>query len=247
MGYFSRLEKEDGPAHERKFVCSVQVETAKGNFVTIGDPMSRVKDSENSAAQKMLEVILKFWFLFCTCLVCISWHLVIFLTWVHQQPRFCGLLLINVIICYTWAIAWSHDPWKMDFGQNGPKPPVSHGWTIKQRALTTWQFSCVLLFLRSIPVFLIISWLLIREVTKTELACDTLYFSFARALLLQEWILMNILNISFEYYESEHKCLRLFDMRQPLITNLDIWSVSSFWGVWRWRHVPGHSTQGWIE
>nr|XP_015637411.1 ribonuclease 3-like protein 2 isoform X2 [Oryza sativa Japonica Group] len=60
MGYFSRLEKEDGPAHERKFVCSVQVETAKGNFVTIGDPMSRVKDSENSAAQKMLEVILKF-------------------------------------------------------------------------------------------------------------------------------------------------------------------------------------------
>ncbi|XP_006654218.1 ribonuclease 3-like protein 2 [Oryza brachyantha] len=55
-----KLEKEDGPAHERKFVCSVQVETTDHNFVTIGDAMSRVKDAENSAAQKMLEVILKF-------------------------------------------------------------------------------------------------------------------------------------------------------------------------------------------
>ncbi|TVU18539.1 hypothetical protein EJB05_34644 [Eragrostis curvula] len=74
---FFKIEKEDGPAHERKFVCSVQIEiqngisqTEKQNgiskmgtqnniFVTIGDPMSRVKDAENSAAQKMLEVLLK--------------------------------------------------------------------------------------------------------------------------------------------------------------------------------------------
>jgi hypothetical protein len=28
-------------------------------FIAIGEPMSRVKDSENSAAQKMLEVLLK--------------------------------------------------------------------------------------------------------------------------------------------------------------------------------------------
>ncbi|XP_062181095.1 ribonuclease 3-like protein 2 [Phragmites australis] len=54
-----KLEKENGPAHERKFVCSVQVETQRGTFVTIGDPISRVKDAENSAAQKMLEVLLK--------------------------------------------------------------------------------------------------------------------------------------------------------------------------------------------
>ncbi|OEL16544.1 Ribonuclease 3-like protein 2 [Dichanthelium oligosanthes] len=54
-----RLEKEGGPAHERKFVCSVQVETKNGTFVTIGDPMSRVKDAENSAAQKMLELLLQ--------------------------------------------------------------------------------------------------------------------------------------------------------------------------------------------
>uniref|UniRef100_A0A0D9XJK8 RNase III domain-containing protein n=1 Tax=Leersia perrieri TaxID=77586 RepID=A0A0D9XJK8_9ORYZ len=55
-----KLEKEDGPAHERKFVCSVQVETPTDNFVTTGDLMSRVKDAENSAAQKMLEYLLKF-------------------------------------------------------------------------------------------------------------------------------------------------------------------------------------------
>ena len=54
-----RLEKEGGPAHDRKFVCSVQVETQNGTFVTIGDPMSRVKDAENSAAQKMLELLLQ--------------------------------------------------------------------------------------------------------------------------------------------------------------------------------------------
>lgn len=56
---FFRLEKEDGPAHERKFTYSVQVETDGGTFVTIGDPMSKVKDAENSGAQKMLEVLLK--------------------------------------------------------------------------------------------------------------------------------------------------------------------------------------------
>lgn len=54
-----KLEKEDGPAHERKFTYSVQVETDGGTFVTIGDPMSKVKDAENSGAQKMLEVLLK--------------------------------------------------------------------------------------------------------------------------------------------------------------------------------------------
>ncbi|CAL4899862.1 unnamed protein product [Urochloa decumbens] len=51
-----KLEK-GGPANERKFVCSVQVETQNGTFVAIGDPMSRVKDAENSAAQKMVELL----------------------------------------------------------------------------------------------------------------------------------------------------------------------------------------------
>ncbi|KAL6865300.1 hypothetical protein ACP4OV_016451 [Aristida adscensionis] len=54
-----KLEKENGPAHERKFVCSVQVDTPNGTFLTLGDPIPRVKDAENSAAQKMLEVLSK--------------------------------------------------------------------------------------------------------------------------------------------------------------------------------------------
>ncbi|XP_037462568.1 ribonuclease 3-like protein 2 [Triticum dicoccoides] len=54
-----KLEKEDGPAHDRTFVYSVQVETPGASCVTIGDPMSRVKDAENSGAHKMLEYLLK--------------------------------------------------------------------------------------------------------------------------------------------------------------------------------------------
>lgn len=52
-----KLEKEDGPAHDRKFLYSVQVQTQGGTYVTIGDPFSRVKDAENSCAQKMLEYL----------------------------------------------------------------------------------------------------------------------------------------------------------------------------------------------
>uniref|UniRef100_A0A452XC12 DRBM domain-containing protein n=1 Tax=Aegilops tauschii subsp. strangulata TaxID=200361 RepID=A0A452XC12_AEGTS len=55
-----KLEKEDGPAHDRTFVYSVQVETQGGIWVTLSDKMSRVKDAENSCAQKMLEHLLKF-------------------------------------------------------------------------------------------------------------------------------------------------------------------------------------------
>lgn len=52
------MEKEQGPDHEKKFICSVQVETSDNAFVTIGYPMSRVKDAENSAASKMLNEVL---------------------------------------------------------------------------------------------------------------------------------------------------------------------------------------------
>ncbi|KAF7104632.1 hypothetical protein CFC21_105523 [Triticum aestivum] len=54
-----KLEKEEGPAHDRTFVYSVQVETQGGIWVTLSDKMSRVKDAENSGAQKMLEHLLK--------------------------------------------------------------------------------------------------------------------------------------------------------------------------------------------
>ncbi|PNT76335.1 hypothetical protein BRADI_1g47117v3 [Brachypodium distachyon] len=54
-----KLEKEDGPAHDRKFMYSVEVETQNGTYFARGDPMSRVKYAENSGGQKMLELLLK--------------------------------------------------------------------------------------------------------------------------------------------------------------------------------------------
>ncbi|CAD5188084.1 unnamed protein product [Musa acuminata subsp. malaccensis] len=53
-----KVEKEQGPPHSKRFICSVQVETKGCTFITFGDPKSRVKDAENSAAFKMLSDIL---------------------------------------------------------------------------------------------------------------------------------------------------------------------------------------------
>ncbi|XP_042519282.1 uncharacterized protein LOC122093099 [Macadamia integrifolia] len=50
-----RVEREVGLPHERKFICSVQVETVDGTYFTTGDIRSRVKDAENSAASMMLQ------------------------------------------------------------------------------------------------------------------------------------------------------------------------------------------------
>ncbi|KAK1258026.1 Ribonuclease 3-like protein 2 [Acorus gramineus] len=49
-----RVDKEQGPPHDRQFRCSVQVETADGVFIVAGEFRSRVKDAENSAASHML-------------------------------------------------------------------------------------------------------------------------------------------------------------------------------------------------
>lgn len=47
-----KIENEDGPAHDRKFVCSVQID---GRISSIhGDVKSKVKDAENSAASILL-------------------------------------------------------------------------------------------------------------------------------------------------------------------------------------------------
>lgn len=43
-----------GAAHERKFICSCQIETAEGVVFVMGDERSRVKEAENSAASMML-------------------------------------------------------------------------------------------------------------------------------------------------------------------------------------------------
>ncbi|KAI3941456.1 hypothetical protein MKW98_022463 [Papaver atlanticum] len=49
-----KVDKELGAAHERGFVCSVQIETAAGTYVTSGDVKTKVKEAENSAASMML-------------------------------------------------------------------------------------------------------------------------------------------------------------------------------------------------
>ncbi|XP_028110017.1 ribonuclease 3-like protein 2 isoform X4 [Camellia sinensis] len=49
-----RIEREVGPAHERKFICSVQMGTVDGVLFVAGDEKSRVKDAENSAASLMI-------------------------------------------------------------------------------------------------------------------------------------------------------------------------------------------------
>ncbi|KAL3503544.1 hypothetical protein ACH5RR_037993 [Cinchona calisaya] len=49
-----RIEKEIGPSHERRFVCSVQIEIADAVLFVMGNEKSRVKDAENSAASLML-------------------------------------------------------------------------------------------------------------------------------------------------------------------------------------------------
>lgn len=50
-----RVEKEFGPAHEKRFTCSVQIETASGAYAVSGNDKPRVKEAENSAASMMLQ------------------------------------------------------------------------------------------------------------------------------------------------------------------------------------------------
>ncbi|XP_004251917.1 ribonuclease 3-like protein 2 [Solanum lycopersicum] len=49
-----RIEKQVGPSHDRRFICSVQVAVAKGVVFVMGDEKTRVKDAENSAASAMI-------------------------------------------------------------------------------------------------------------------------------------------------------------------------------------------------
>lgn len=49
-----RIEKDSGPSHGKKFVCSVRVETLEGILQMSGDEKSRVKNAENSAATWMI-------------------------------------------------------------------------------------------------------------------------------------------------------------------------------------------------
>ncbi|XP_052206347.1 ribonuclease 3-like protein 2 [Diospyros lotus] len=49
-----RIQSEVGPAHEKKFACSVQVETPNCLLFVEGEEKTRVKDAENSAASMMI-------------------------------------------------------------------------------------------------------------------------------------------------------------------------------------------------
>ncbi|XAR56721.1 Ribonuclease III [Bertholletia excelsa] len=49
-----RTESEVGPAHDKKFICSVKIEAADSLLVVEGHEKGRVKDAQNSAASLML-------------------------------------------------------------------------------------------------------------------------------------------------------------------------------------------------
>lgn len=53
----NRLVDERGPAHDKKFLCSVQVVISNKEYMKVGDLKSRIKESENTAAAKMLAEI----------------------------------------------------------------------------------------------------------------------------------------------------------------------------------------------
>lgn len=54
-----RVEKEEGPSHDRKYICCVEVEVEEAVLLMHGDERSRVKDAENSAASFMIYSLLE--------------------------------------------------------------------------------------------------------------------------------------------------------------------------------------------
>ncbi|WOL09348.1 hypothetical protein Cni_G18101 [Canna indica] len=55
-----KIEQEEGPAHSKSFICSVQVDSVDATYITFGEPRPRVKDAEHSAAFKMLSDLLHY-------------------------------------------------------------------------------------------------------------------------------------------------------------------------------------------
>ncbi|XP_015581042.1 ribonuclease 3-like protein 2 isoform X2 [Ricinus communis] len=51
------IEKETGPSHEKKYVCSVQIATVDGVLYMRGDEKMRVKEADNSAASLMIRAL----------------------------------------------------------------------------------------------------------------------------------------------------------------------------------------------
>lgn len=53
------IEKEEGPPHDKKFTCSVEIETVKEKVFAWGDEKSRVGEAKNSAASSMIRKLAK--------------------------------------------------------------------------------------------------------------------------------------------------------------------------------------------
>ncbi|CAK9157501.1 unnamed protein product [Ilex paraguariensis] len=54
-----RIERESGPDHKKRFICSVQIETTEAVLSVEGDEKWRVKNAEASAASMMLQHLLE--------------------------------------------------------------------------------------------------------------------------------------------------------------------------------------------
>lgn len=54
-----RVEKEVGLAHEKKFISSVEIETADVKLFMLGDEKSRVREAESSAASMMIHSLVE--------------------------------------------------------------------------------------------------------------------------------------------------------------------------------------------
>ncbi|KAL4618845.1 hypothetical protein ACB092_06G039500 [Castanea dentata] len=52
------IGKEEGPSNDKKYVCSVQIETVDGGLSMQGEEKSRVKEAENSAASCLIRALL---------------------------------------------------------------------------------------------------------------------------------------------------------------------------------------------
>ncbi|KAM4092293.1 hypothetical protein ACB094_06G028100 [Castanea mollissima] len=52
------IVKEEGPSNDKKYVCSVQIETLDGGLSMQGEEKSRVKEAENSAASCLIRALL---------------------------------------------------------------------------------------------------------------------------------------------------------------------------------------------
>lgn len=52
--YVYRVDREVGRSHEKRYICSVQIEIDESVLLSTGNEKTRIRDAENSAASAML-------------------------------------------------------------------------------------------------------------------------------------------------------------------------------------------------